>query len=273
MQSKLDQLVRILTSLKRKKKEAEFWQDQRLYQQYYRYQEYIRRFEIAVAEIEKLELEGLCLLGELPVDAPRLNADLAKWQPDFDHLSRELLEQEYPQFNRAHLAIFGNPSYLFLLAGYYQHYFSEAGFQLVRRTIWFNEESQTYEYGKYKERRNPTVFTLCGILIDVSGPLCVLAINGEPGMHAFRKGEHRRRATLYAVSVAEQVPETEFSIPQGVHRKNYFAHAKIRRFYDGENELNDTQFGIYLADKDMKENLASILQERLLDQIEYYLIQ
>lgn len=273
LQSKLDQLVRILKRLKSKKKEAEFWQNQSLYQQYYRYQEYIRRFETAVSEVEKLELAGLCLLGELPVDAPRLNADLAKWQPDFDHLGRELLEQEYPQFNQAHLGIFGNPTYLFLLAEYYLHYLSGAGFQTKKRTIWFNEESKSYEYGKYKERRDPTIFTLCGILIDVYGPLCVLALNGEPGMHAFRKGEQRKRATLYAVSVAEHNPDTEFSIPEGVHRQNYFAYAKVRRYYDGENELNDTQFGIYLADKDMKENLASILEERLIDQMEYYLIQ
>lgn len=268
--SRLDELEAKLTKLKRKNTEAVFWKNPTNQQVYLAYGDLVRKFEVAMAEIQEMELTGLELLAEMPIDAAGLYADFTRWSAPIPALEREMLTLQYPDFNRCAIGIFGNPQHLFSLAELYLDFAKNQGLEGSATTVWFNQETRQYEREAYEKRRHTAAFILCGVILQLEGELASLRFQGEDGYHVWAEGRNAPRS--YFVSVDQDV-STPFQVPAGVHRMSFFDGKKSRRIYDTRGELQDLQYGIFISDGKLADHLAEILTASYQDQVEAYLIR
>jgi ATP-dependent Clp protease ATP-binding subunit ClpA len=282
--SRLDQLERKLEKLKSKRQEDKFWSDLHQQKEYYELKEIKQDFSEAIHQIQETESENFLLLNGFDKNANILYQNFNEWFTVFTRLKERLITFENPEFLTCNLCIYGNEAVILQLADMYINIAKQKSFKIkawqIRHTadkiptlpnedkfLIIRHDNYCYLRKQYDENQGNDSM-LVGVEIELSGQLPFIYFKDENGLHLYvdAKGVQHKYCIVIRTGLL-----TKDSIPEGMHRKNFFAEKKHRRTYQSKG-FKDELYKLQTESTDYEKDLKVILETQFRINVDKYLL-
>lgn len=273
--NRLDSLAAELRRLRKYRQEARFWQDTQQSEWYTKATELVERQAQLAATVQDLEQDALACLMGLQEDVTTLMPRHEAWSASCQAWVREVVHLMHPHWRRCVVALYGRPEWLAELVAFYQRAIQRMHMQVEAYVLWHSEADEANRLASIRlaekvgdaddvakaeqmsvYRQEPLDWPAdqppavpdhaCGVLLALRGELVYPYWDGEAGLHRWQMAEGEEQSKLRSSCVAEVKagPLTDYQVPMGVHRREFFRDRKLRRTFLRHGLVQDKHYAL-----------------------------